>query len=1603
MTRLLVGCGAIVITGVAVFIAPRMAHADPLYSESITPGENTEIVFHRSVSLGTNPPGKYVLRIQNGTYGPLLNAQCATLLDAAAKRSCQFTNQQNALNAQISRLEWMKIKINSVPVQALGTFKPVADPKIILKARPYIEQVVTLSLPINQIDITVLGNPLSGAFAKIELLPALTDLKPHADFSISTMAGARPLLLTLNGTSSFDPENQTLQYSWLLDGVEIGTTAALKYTVTTSGDHPLSLTVKDPAGNADTLATDVFVTDPKPAGTPLPNLKPIAVLSAEESDPTDPKKYHFSAIGSGDPDGVIVKYQFVISDGTTLTPGGPLADYTFKKEGTYLVKLIVTDNLGATASVEKSLSVRSATQLDPGQLVFQKNYSGSFSGNVKTTDFINSTDTASLYQLTVVNSNGADYVIQACPKDIFANVICQFENAQAKLHMAFFRMNSVQVVLDGKRLTDSQSVTKTNAIFQTIVSLKTTSQLDITVNGYPTAYASVQIVKLIPRVGPALVDFNYSTSGTIPQTVQFQALKYNQDPSQVMTYQWNFGQGQTSGTSASQLAQSVYVSAGNYTVVLTAKDQNGVITQVTKQINVQNNTLPNVILAAEPRQGPGPLAVDFDASATVDPDGDTLASFEWSFDGVIAAGPSETRLRHVFTTPGEHIATLRVADSRNGVTEKSISIFVNSSIAPVSSFTASQTSGVVPFTINFDGSSSYSRAPSPTSIVHYIWNFGDGTASVEGVSVNHTYLNAGLFDVELKVIDNLGSGNVSITRITVNPAQPPVAVAHASTLAGIGPLAVVFDSLGSSDPQGQALISEWTFSDGTSDQGSTVNHVFTSAGSYTATLKVKNLANLYSAAVVLNLTVIANQPPIAAFTATPNTGLGVLNVAFDASSSHDPDGSITSYAWDFGDGTVGTGTTITHVYSAAGTFNVKLTVTDNLGAQGSITYSVGVHDTQSPILTVATPHEGDIVTSLLVSVAGSANEPLSQASVNGQALTLSADKLSFSGSVTASANGGLALTVLAKDLAGNPVSLTRNVIINTFIGVMPPDLATDLTNIFNYSPTTGQMTSVTSSDGANHSFSYVGPLLTAETFSGPLRSPASVSFSYDTEMRIGAIRATQANGQVLGVGYDYDKDGLIDQVESEFITRDPTTGLVAKVTLQNSTENLTYNEFGEVISDSTTVSGVNLYSYTVTRDALGRVVTKTESIGGVTSSYAYSYDVVGRLTDVTKNGLALSHYDYDPNGNRVAGTNSGVSYTASYDGQDRLLNIKDKNFLYNDNGELRLMNQGTNNTVYNYDVFGRLQSGMLPTGKSISYKIDARGRRYLRQANGVATKSYLFLDDLRIAAQIDANQAITGFSNYRDGKSAPDYLYTLTDTKYKLIIDNVGSVRLVVNAQTGAIAQRIDYDEWGNILIDSNPDFQPFAFAGGLYDQDTKLVHFGARDYDPETGRWLSKDPILFNAGDTNLYGYAVNDPINMVDPSGLWGISLTTSTTAAASSRPGSCNDGGAVETSSGVVIGSDGGRAVAGGITSVGTGHNVTGAAVGAGLNLGITFGDVSSAAGPGTATTGVFGPFSTTANFNSAGQYTGASVSIGGKGFGFGTYTTNTNTTVSTLPIH
>jgi RHS repeat-associated protein len=180
----------------------------------------------------------------------------------------------------------------------------------------------------------------------------------------------------------------------------------------------------------------------------------------------------------------------------------------------------------------------------------------------------------------------------------------------------------------------------------------------------------------------------------------------------------------------------------------------------------------------------------------------------------------------------------------------------------------------------------------------------------------------------------------------------------------------------------------------------------------------------------------------------------------------------------------------------------------------------------------------------------------------------------------------------------------------------------------------------------------------------------------------------------------------------------------------------------------------------------------------------------------------------------------------------------------------------------------------LPDGRVIEYVPDGLNRRVGKKVNGALTEGFLYDGQLRPVAWLNGAGQVYATFVYGLHTNVPEYMTTSAGT-FRILTDHLGSPRLVVNTASGAVAQRMDYDAFGQVLADTNPGFQPFGFAGGLYDRDTGLVKFGARDYDPVTGRWTNKDPIRFRGG-LNLYEYSSNDPVNRIDPTGLtWSESL--------------------------------------------------------------------------------------------------------------------------------
>jgi RHS repeat-associated protein len=168
---------------------------------------------------------------------------------------------------------------------------------------------------------------------------------------------------------------------------------------------------------------------------------------------------------------------------------------------------------------------------------------------------------------------------------------------------------------------------------------------------------------------------------------------------------------------------------------------------------------------------------------------------------------------------------------------------------------------------------------------------------------------------------------------------------------------------------------------------------------------------------------------------------------------------------------------------------------------------------------------------------------------------------------------------------------------------------------------------------------------------------------------------------------------------------------------------------------------------------------------------------------------------------------------------------------------------------------------------TIEYRHNALGNRVAKVKDGQVVERYLWQDKTTLLATYYGDGNLKQRFNYTLGHAPTSF--TENGETYYLLTDHLGSPRMITDS-AGQVVKAIEYDAYGNVISDSNPGFEiPFGFAGGLKDPDTGLIRFGYRDYDPTTGRWTARDPIGFDGGDTNLYGYVSNDPVNFVDPTG--------------------------------------------------------------------------------------------------------------------------------------
>ena len=414
-----------------------------------------------------------------------------------------------------------------------------------------------------------------------------------------------------------------------------------------------------------------------------------------------------------------------------------------------------------------------------------------------------------------------------------------------------------------------------------------------------------------------------------------------------------------------------------------------------------------------------------------------------------------------------------------------------------------------------------------------------------------------------------------------------------------------------------------------------------------------------------------------------------------------------------------------------------------------------------------------------------------------------------------------------------------------------------------FDSTSGLVTKASDPDGVTTAYGYSGGLLNSLSWSGPLTG--SVSVTLDANGR--AVSETADGSAAMTLAYD--ASGDLTGIAQLLLTRDPSRGLVTSTTLGSLTTDDQYDANDQLIRATTSASGKVLLDIRYTSDALGRITAAVQTAAdGATTTTAYTYDSAGRLSAVQSGGSTVETDTYDAAGNRTSVAGPSGTTRATYNARDELTSWGGTTYTWAPNGTLAGAAGSAGATAFTYDDLGRLRSVKLANRHTITYLVDAEGRRVGREVDGKLVAGYLYDPAGNVVAETDGTGAVVERFGYDDlGHIA---LVERGGSTYRVITDQVGSPRLVLDAQTGAIVDAISYDASGRIMSETAPGTIPFAFAGGLIDTDTGFVHLGARDLDTVTGRWTGPDPLLFGAGDTNLYRYAGGDPVNATDSTGL-------------------------------------------------------------------------------------------------------------------------------------
>ncbi len=413
--------------------------------------------------------------------------------------------------------------------------------------------------------------------------------------------------------------------------------------------------------------------------------------------------------------------------------------------------------------------------------------------------------------------------------------------------------------------------------------------------------------------------------------------------------------------------------------------------------------------------------------------------------------------------------------------------------------------------------------------------------------------------------------------------------------------------------------------------------------------------------------------------------------------------------------------------------------------------------------------------------------------------------------------------------------------------------------------TRGNLTSVTDSVQGAITLQY-----DARNFLTRIAYPGGRWFTFEYNNAGQRTKRTGHDGYVLN--YQYDAVGrllrLTDGLNAEIVkyTYDGVGRLIREDKGNATHSTYAYDAAGQLTSLINYAPDNSIQSrFDYTYDANGNRTSMTTLAGTTT----YAYDGTGQLTGVTyPNGRQVT-YVYDALGNRITVTDDGVPTQYTTNNLNQYTLVGNTLYGYDADGNLTSKAEPGGTTNYGYDIENRLITVTTPLSGTWQYTYDALGNRIASTHDGVATR---YLHDpiglVDVAAEYDGGGAL--IARYVHGLGLAARINAGGSAAY-YSFDGTGHTRQMTNAN-GAVANTYDYDPFGIELQITEGIPNPFRYVGrfGVLVETNGLHLMRARFYLPDTGRFTSADPLRLAGGDVNLYSYAANNAINLIDPLGL-------------------------------------------------------------------------------------------------------------------------------------